>query len=187
MRKLLTLFILCIYATSINAQDISSGSELRALLAELPYEQCMQVKEDFSYEVNQSANHSAYSTHLAGFVVKGVELICEASRYSDVEIPRLQKERDRLIDSAAKLEEQWLFANRIDPIKFADFPGRDKSQKQNLIDADKISKTIASHELERQSLWELGQASVDLALNADPGGAADLIRRLLGELPPPVG
>lgn len=186
MKKLLIPAFFCTLSLPAFAQQPQTAGDILGLVSPLSHDQCLEASRRFSANIGSAQDLASYDLRLAEFISTGIDLFCEASRYTDVEIPRLQGERERLIRVAQETEEKWQSDHQLNPIRFSDFPGRDASQQRNLADAERISSTIADHERESRRLQDLGLASIEIALNADPTAAADLLRRLLGELPIPT-
>lgn len=75
------------------------------------------------------------------FVAEGTRLLCESIRL-DAELARLRDEEERMRAEAERLENAWQAAHRINPAKFPNFEGRDKSQRRLLSDAEQIGRTL---------------------------------------------
>ena len=95
-------------------------------------------------EQSYRAAYSGSDRRVAGtvsFLAEGTRLVCEALR-TQSEIDRLASEQVRLRQEAARLEMSWQRAHSVDPLKFPDSPGRDRSQKRLLTDANIIEGTL---------------------------------------------
>lgn len=186
MKNRLNLAVFCLAHSPAFAQDTYTFQEVAAIVSHVPYEQCAEAQKRFRDNVDQDVEAGIYSAYLGRHAIWAVELICEASRYRDVEIPRVQIVHDRLVNLAEETEAKWASDHLIDPVKFPDYLGRDASQQQNLADARRQLQTIKSHQAEMRKILGLGEANWEIILANDPRAAADLVRRLLGDFPLPT-
>lgn len=128
---------------------------------------------------------------------EGYRIACESLRLLG-EAERLNGERLRLILAAAKLDEEWTSANRINPEAFPDVPGRDRSQQIMRSDATTIERTVgtlrgASDNLRKEAKRLLTLARAEARLLPDSMKVrfaaaivveerVDVLQRLIGKL-----
>ena len=91
---------------------------------------------------------------------------------------RLDSEADELQKGAVYLDHLWEKARKLDPDKYKDYAGRDKSQRRMRLDAarekqDAVSLRIEGRKLDAEAvrLWKLAAA-------VDPQALKDLLDRL---------
>lgn len=135
LRSVLT-GIAIFFALPVNASPIDEHIESIAVLSE---EDC-RSRENTYRDLYRGNDIKAVKT--LSFVAEGTRLLCEALRLNS-EISRLKAEDDRLRTEAARLETAWQTAHKIDPIKFPDFEGRNKSQQRLLSDASQLGQTMS--------------------------------------------
>ena len=94
------------------------------------------------------------------------------------ESTRLDSEADELQKGAAYLNQLWEEARKLDPNKYKDYAGRDRSQRRMRLDAanerrDAVSLQIEGRRLDAEAvrLWKLAAA-------VDPQAQKDLLDRL---------
>jgi hypothetical protein len=94
------------------------------------------------------------------------------------EATRLDSEADELQKGAVYLDHLWEKASKLDPEKYKEYAGRDKSQRRMRLDAvrekrDAVSLRIEGRRLDAEAvrLWKL-------AATVDPQAQKDLLDRL---------
>jgi len=176
------------FALPVDASPIDEHVENIAALSE---KEC-RSRENTYRDLYRGNIVKAVKT--VSFVAEGTRLLCEVLRY-DSEISRLKAEKDRLRTEAARLETAWQTAHKIDPIKFPDFEGRDKSQQRLLSDASQLGQTMSVLEnvqtdlrrearrilnLASDEFDELSQPNAEILLaSIDDEDGHDVIIRLL--------
>jgi hypothetical protein len=91
---------------------------------------------------------------------------------------RLKHEASNLRIGASRLDEMWARATQINAEKYADYPGRDRSQRIMRSDADREEKDAESLQLESQRLDEEAIRLWKLASEIDPRSQNALIKRM---------
>jgi hypothetical protein len=96
------------------------------------------------------------------------------------EAGRLNREATDLRKEASHLDDMWRSANRINPDKFADYEGRDKSQQRMRLDAKTEDQDADGLRLEGKRLDEEADRLSKLAAAVNSEAQKGLIDRFRG-------
>jgi hypothetical protein len=128
-------------------------------------------------QANREATAIPLKAEAARILAEGDRIKREADLMRS-EATRLDSEADALQKGAVYLDQLWENANNLDPNKYKDYPGRDKSQRRMRLDAerenrDAVSLRTEGHRLDAEAvrLWRL-------AATVDPQAQKDLLDRL---------
>ena len=94
------------------------------------------------------------------------------------EATRLDSEADELQKGAAYLDQQWEKANKLDPDKYKDYVGRNRSQWRMRFDAEREKRDAVSLRIEGDRLDAEAVRLWKLAAAIDPQAQKDLLDRL---------
>jgi hypothetical protein len=94
------------------------------------------------------------------------------------EATRLDSEADELQKGASYLDQLWERANKLDPNKYKDYAGRDKSQRRMRLDAEREKRDAVSLRTEGRRLDAEAVRLWKLAAAVDPQALKDLLDRL---------
>ena len=132
----------------------------------------------------QDAQANGVTTALPYLKAQAARILAEGDRIkreADLmrsEATRLDSEADELQKGAVYLDQLWEKASKLDPNKYQEYAGRDKSQRRMRLDAvrekrDAVSLRIEGRKLDAEAvrLWKL-------AATVDPQAQKDLLDRL---------
>ena len=94
------------------------------------------------------------------------------------EATRLDSEADELRKEAAYLDQLWEKARNLDPNKYKDYAGRDRSQQRMRLDAAREKRDAGSLRIEGRRLDAEAVRLWKLAAAVDPQALKDLLDRL---------
>jgi hypothetical protein len=175
---------LCFPFYALALQQSVWISEAAKNFEQVSHVECIEALKLFETSVLPTASKSI-PAYIRKHAQDSFEHFCEAKRYIDIEIPRLEIIIEENAQKAANLEEEWQTKNSLDPIKFPDFEGRDTAQQGLYADIGVQRTTIERHRRENKRLFNLAIEDLIIASNGDPDAADDIIRRMLGTLPQP--
>jgi hypothetical protein len=125
----------------------------------------------------QDANGVTLKAESARILAEGDRIKREADLMRS-EATRLDSEAVELQNGAAYLDQLWEKANKLDPNKYKDFAGRDRSQRRMRLDAEREKGDATSLRIERRRLDAEAVSLWKLAAAVDPQAQKDLLDRL---------
>lgn len=134
MRFLMPAILLLMTVNSASAEAVDDHINRVIVLTE---ERCRA--EEASYRQAYLGNDQKIVSTIS-LLAEGTRLLCESVRLQS-EQTRLAGEEKRLRSEAARLEKLWLSEHSLAPDRVLDFPGRDQSQNELLVDAATIGQT----------------------------------------------
>jgi hypothetical protein len=111
--------------------------------------------------------------------LEGVRIKGEADLMR-VEGTRLNGQAKNLRTGAAHLDSSWVKANRSNPEKYIDYPGRNRSQRIMLTDADRQDQDADALRVEGTRLDGEAERLSKLAAAVNAQAQQDLIKRMMG-------
>ena len=185
MRYTCILLWIFFASNSLAQQSLSLPELARNMFDEISYEECISAQERFQIDVLTDLSDDV-PIYIRRSVASSFSHFCEAKRYTDEEIPRIQTIIEETTRKAADIEQQWQVDHAADPLGVPDSDGRDRSQERMYADIGRQRTQIELHMREYRRLTQLAVDDLILAANGDPDAADDIIRRMLGTLPPSV-
>ena len=123
------------------------------------------------------ANRATLKAESARILAEGDRIKGEADLMRS-EATRLDSEADELQKGAAYLDQLWENANKLDPNKYKDYAGRDKSQQRMRLNAEREKRDAVSLRIEGRKLDAEAVRLWKLAAAVDPQALKDLLDRL---------